>query len=87
MSEKARMSIQYMDGTEQVFEWTPDPAQQQNVTSLASNLHKTLQEDYLLLDMGDKLRIIPRHNIKSIELDRVPAKLPANAIRGVQLVE
>jgi hypothetical protein len=80
------MSIQYIDGTVQVFEWEAHPEETESA-NMVSHLQKTLHEDHILLEMGDKLIILIKENIKTIELNTVPARLPQTAIRGVRLVE
>lgn len=86
MRQMVKMTIQYMDGTSQTFEWLPDEERSQ-AANMVSNLQKNLQEDYILLEMGERLMIIPKFNIKTIEINAVPSKLPLSAIHGVHLVE
>ena len=85
MSQTITMTVHYIDGTEQVFSWEPDPNQVEPAT-MVSRLQKSLHEEQLLLDLGDQLMIIPKHNVKIITLNSVPAQLPSTAIRGAQLV-
>lgn len=80
------MKIQYIDGTSQTFEWLPNPEDDRAV-NMVSNLQKSLNEEYILLEMGDKFMIIPKFNIKNIEINAVPPKLPPSAIHGARLVE
>jgi len=86
MSQTIRMTIQYIDGTSQTFEWQTSPADTQTA-NMVSNLQKGLQEEYILMEMGDKFMIIPKFNIKTIEINAVPPKLPSTSIHGVRLVE
>ena len=85
MSQTIRMTVHYIDGTDQTFEWEPDPEMAQ--VNMVSNLQKSLHEEYILLEMGDKLMILSKHTIKNIEINAAPPKLPPNAIRGARLVE
>ena len=80
------MTIQYIDGTSQTFEWLPNPEDDRAV-NMVSNLQKSLNEEYILLEMGDKFMIIPKFNIKTIEINAVPPKLPPSTIHGARLVE
>lgn len=80
------MRIQYIDGTEQLFEWLPDPDSTQTA-NMVGDLQKSLHEDFILLEMGDKMTIIPKQNIKTIEINAVPPKLPPSAVRGVRSIE
>ena len=86
MSQMIRMKIQYIDGTDQTFEWEPHP-EDVEAANMVSNLQKSLHEEYILLEMGDKFMIIPKQNIKTIEINPVPPKLPPTAIHGARLVE
>lgn len=80
------MKIQYIDGTSQTFEWLPNPEDDRAV-NMVSNLQKSLNEEYILLEMGNKFTIIPKFNIKTIEINAVPPKLPSSTIHGARLVE
>ncbi|WP_204140110.1 hypothetical protein [Halomicronema sp. CCY15110] len=86
MSQTVKMYIQYMDGTEQQFEWDSQ-REGTETANLVSHLQKMLHDENVLLEMGDKLLILQRQNIKSIEITPVPAKLPATTIHGVRAVE
>lgn len=86
MSETITMKIQYIDGTDQTFEWEPNPDEVE-AANMVSNLQKSLHEEYILLEMGDKFMIIPKQNIKTIEINAVPPKLPLSAIHGARLVK
>lgn len=84
MSQTVKMKIQYVDGSEQQFEWqtTPDETESAN---MVSHIQKMLHEESLLLEMGDQLMILHKQNIKSIAISPVPAKLPPFTIHGVRL--
>ncbi len=86
MSQTIRMSIQYLDGTTQHFEWDTEPVGTESA-NMVSHLQKMLHEDSVLLEMGDKLLILRKETIKTIEITPVPAKLPATTIHHVRLVE
>lgn len=86
MNQTIKMTIQYIDGTAQTFEWVPDP-EDTNVANMVGNLQKSLNEEYILLEMGDKFMIVLKQNVKTIEINAVPPKLPNTTIRGARLVE
>ncbi|NEQ43271.1 MAG: hypothetical protein F6K00_06810 [Leptolyngbya sp. SIOISBB] len=86
MSQTVRMYIQYVDGTDQLFEWDPEPAGTESA-NMVSHLQKMLHEDSVLLEMGDKLLILRKETIKTFEITPVPTKLPATTIHNVRLVE
>lgn len=86
MSQIVTMKIQYVDGTEQQFEWETI-AEETESANLVSHIQKMLHEENLLLEMGDQLVILHKQNIKSITISPVPAKLPPVTIHGVRLSE
>ncbi|RZM82958.1 hypothetical protein [Leptolyngbya iicbica] len=86
MSQTVKMHIQYIDGTAQQFEWDAQPEGTESA-NIVSHLQKMLHEDNVLLDMGEKLVILQKQNIKSIEITPVPTKLPGTTIHGVRGVE
>ena len=85
MSEgrKVRFIIRYVDGTKHKFEYI----QEEDRLDTASRIQQALSANQVLLDLGDRILIVPFQNIKSIEISPPPAKLPGTAVRGVQLVE
>ena len=86
MHKTIQMKIEYIDGTNQVFEWQIDPEVSESINAV-SQLQRGLHEEYILLEMGDKMTIVYKYNVKTIEINAVPAKLPASAIRGVRLAD
>ena len=80
------MKIQYIDGTNQIFEWQ-EHLEKNQTANMVGQLQQGLHEEYILLEMGDKFTIIPKYNIKTIEINAVPPKLPPSAILGARLVE
>ena len=86
MNQTIRMKIEYIDGTNQTFEWHVHPENIQ-MANTVSQLQNSLHEEYVLLEMGDKFTIVPKYNIKTIEINPVPPKLPPGAILGARLVE
>ncbi|MEO1297659.1 MAG: hypothetical protein AAFW75_18120 [Cyanobacteria bacterium J06636_16] len=85
MNQTVRMQVQYIDGAEQTFEWELPPEADETV-NMASHLQKSFREEYILLAMGDRFMILLKQNIKTIEVNTVPAKLPPTAIHGVRLI-
>ncbi len=86
MTQIVRMSVQFIDGSVQTFEWESHP-EASETANVVSHLQKTLHEDHILLEMGDKLMVLIKANIKSIELNSVPTRLPQTTIHGVRLVD
>lgn len=86
MSQTVKMSVQYIDGTAQQFEWDEHPSETESA-NLVSHIQKMIHEDNVLLEMGNRLIVLRKENIKSIEITPVPPKLPSTTIHGVRLVE
>jgi hypothetical protein len=54
---------------------------------LANRIEKALQAHDLVLELGGRLLVIPKHSIVSIELTPAPAKLPAVVIRHARIID
>ena len=80
--KKGMMRIRYVNGSEQTFEF----ARQQDDARTASRIHQALSENQLMLELEDRVFIIPFASIQSIEISPPPDKLPANALRNVKLI-
>ncbi len=81
--EKAVLTIHYIDGAEQKFEFTRHPDRTANV---AGQLHEALKENYLLIALEDRVLIIMLHQVRMAEISPPPQKLPANAVRNARLL-
>lgn len=79
-----QMIIRLVDGTVHRLRFTP--ADDDDV-QLAGRIEKALQTQDLVVELGDRLLVIPMHSILTIELTPPPPKLPAVAIRNAQLIE
>jgi hypothetical protein len=80
---KAKMIVRYVDGQSNKIVFS------QTVGDLNAlkRLEEAMQANCLLLEMEDRVLLIPIHQIKSIEVSPPPDKLPKYAIRGVSIVE
>ncbi len=79
---KGILTIRYMNGTEQKFEYT----RTEDALNVASRIQDVLKGNQLLLELEDRFLIIPMSNIQSIEVSPPPAKLPPNTLRNVRLI-
>ncbi|NEO83632.1 MAG: hypothetical protein F6J87_05135 [Spirulina sp. SIO3F2] len=79
------MTVNYNDGTLQSFEWDAD-ANRSDLANWYSKFMQSLTEPLLILETSEGLVIIPRQNIKSVEINVLPPKLPPYAIRGVRII-
>ena len=79
---KGILTIRYMNGTKQKFEYT----RTEDALNVASRIQDVLKGNQLLLELEDRFLIIPLNNIQSIEVSPPPAKLPPNTLRNVRLI-
>lgn len=79
-----QMIIRLVDGNVHRLRFTPED---DDDVQLASRVEKALQTNDVVLELGDRLLVIPKHSILTIELTPPPTKLPAAAIRHAQLIE
>lgn len=76
------MVIRYVNGNEQRFEFE----RQEDALNVASQIKEVLSADQLMLELEDRLLVIPFQNVQYIEVAPSPDKLPSNAIRNVRLI-
>ena len=79
---KAEVTILYTNGTKQKFEFP----RQEDTYNIAARIHEALKANQILLELEDRVLVIPFQNIQSLEIKPPPAKLPPNAIRNVRIV-
>ena len=79
---KGILTIRYVNGTEQKFEYT----REENALNIASRIQDALSSNQVLLELEDRVLIIPFQNIQSMEVSPLPAKLPPNVLRNVRLI-
>ncbi|ERT04527.1 putative bifunctional phosphoribosyl-AMP cyclohydrolase/phosphoribosyl-ATP pyrophosphatase protein [Lyngbya aestuarii BL J] len=80
-SRTVRMTIRYINGESDCFEFD---SPQEEKALLASHIQRVLNSKELMLEIGDRLLVIPMQNVQKIELSPVPLKLPDIAIRNVR---
>ena len=81
---KTTMIVQLVDGSVRRFRFSSDGSDD---VTLGSRIEKALETQELVLELGDRLLVIPMHSILTIELMPPPPKLPAVAIRNAQVIE
>ena len=86
MNEKTKgiLTIYFVDGSEQKFEYTRVGAQDEYKYSIAGIIQEALSQNQLLLELEDRVLIIPFQSIKTIELSPPPPKLPGYALKDVR---
>jgi hypothetical protein len=81
---KGILTIRYVNGTEQKFEFTR--AREDQAGLVGSRIQELLSAKQIILELEDRALIIPVHTIQSIEVSPLPVKLPPNAIRNVRVI-
>ena len=79
----AHLKICYMDGTGQQFEY----ARSEEIQTLSSRIQEALKLNQLIIEVGDRVLVIPMQNLKTIEISPAPKKLPNFVIRNARLIE
>ncbi|WP_413167527.1 hypothetical protein ACL6C3_12705 [Capilliphycus salinus ALCB114379] len=82
-SRSVRLTIRYINGQSDCFEFD---SPQEEKARLASYIERVLSSKELMLELGDRLLVIPMENVQIIELSPVPLKLPDTVIRHVRQV-
>lgn len=81
------LTIHYTNGKQQHFEFISPEVRVGEQANLGTRLHKMLTSDPIILELADKLLVIPIHNIQSIEISPVPPKLPEGIIHEVREIK
>ena len=58
----------------------------EEVSNIATRIEKAIEANELLIELEDRLLVIPLNNIKYIEITPAPPKLPKFAIRNARLI-
>ena len=82
-AEKAVLTITFINGTIQKYEFPRGP---QDNPKLASGVESVLKAPQLLLEVGGSLVVIPMSSILTVEVAPAPSKMPANVIKGVRRI-
>ncbi len=81
------LTIKYLDGRSEIFEiplLVQDPLAAGNLVKL---MEKRIGQDYLALELGDRVKIIPMHTVQCVEFSPAPKKLPDTVIRNVRQLD
>ncbi|MFC1824344.1 hypothetical protein ACFL9T_16670 [Thermodesulfobacteriota bacterium] len=82
--EKRFLTIHYVNGTTQKFEF---PIQPDETLSGAARVKELLAGNQLIIELEDRVLIIPFQSIQSIEVSPPPEKMPATALRNARLTD
>ena len=78
-ADKGILTIRYVNGSEEKFEYN----RFEDEYSIAAHIKEALRENHLLLDLEDRLVVIPYQSILSLDISPPPTKLPTTALRKV----
>ena len=83
---KYTLVINYLNGSEEKFEFTTKEGAKLN---LAAQMQKILASDPIIVDLKERVLVIPKQSIRSIEFapGMVARKLPENALRNLRRVD
>jgi hypothetical protein len=80
---KGTLTIRFIDGSEQKFEFT----RLEESSSIAQRIQDALSANQLLLELEDRLMVVPFQNILTVEVSPPPPKVRGHVLRNVRLVE
>ena len=78
-----RLIIFFLDGSKLSFEF---PEQVEDKASVGSYVQKLLSKNELVLELEDRMVVIPNSNIKYVEIIPGPPKYPETAIKHARLI-
>ena len=82
-SPPAVLTVRYLNGTEKKYEIAPA---RDEFTTLGSYLKEALAAKNMVLELPDKLLIIPFDNVQEIELAPVPPRVPGYVVKNVKSI-
>jgi hypothetical protein len=80
---KSTLTVRFVNGTEQKFEFT----RPEESASIAQRIQDALNANQLLLELDDRLMVVPFQNILTVEISPPPPKVRGHVLRNVRLVE
>lgn len=81
-TSKGMMTIRYVNGNENRFEFT----RVDDTMNVATRIKEVLSANQIMLELEDRVLIIPLQNDQIIEVSPSLEKLPPNVMRNVRLV-
>ena len=78
-----RMKVKFVNGDEENYEFR---RQVEDEFQVVDKIQEAMNAKFLMIELQNKVQVIPFHNILSIEFSPPPVKLPDNCIKGVSLV-
>ncbi|MGB3264692.1 MAG: hypothetical protein WBA89_12150 [Microcoleus sp.] len=81
------LTIHYTNGKQQHFEFIAPEGTVGEQATLGTRLQKMLAADPIIIELADKLVVIPVHTIQTIEISPVPPKLPEGVIHPMREIK
>jgi hypothetical protein len=78
---KATITLHLIHGEPIAFKVEMDDARSRNA---ASNIERSMDSNYIGVELNGKLVIVPIHNIRTIEISPAPAVKIAHVVQGAQ---
>ena len=78
-----RMTVKYTNGQEENYEFN---RQVTDEFQIGKKLQEALESQSLMIELENKIQVIPFNNVMSAEVSPPPIKLPSNCIVGAKLV-
>lgn len=80
---KRTLKIHYTDGSEMVVEYV----REEETNSITTQILKAIESNKVLIELEDRLFVVPINNLKYIEIIPAPPKLPKFTFRNARLIE
>ncbi|MEG3974046.1 hypothetical protein QT970_05415 [Microcoleus sp. herbarium8] len=81
------LTLNYTNGKQQEFEFISSAERVGEQANLGTRLHKFLTADPIIIELADKLVVIPIHNIESLEISPIPSKLPDGVFHSMREIK
>lgn len=82
MADKRFLTIHFTDGSKMSMTF---PQQAQDAHQMASKIQKSLDANQLAVEVEGELFMIPKNNIKYLQVSPTPEIMPDSVIRGAVL--
>jgi len=77
------MTVKYINGDEEHYQFKRE---EMDEIQLTKKTHEALESQFLIIELENKVQLIPFNNVAVVEISPPGKKLPANCIRGASLV-
>lgn len=84
MTQKRNLTIHFMDGTKVAYDF---PRQVEDKMTMSSKIEALLDKQFIVIEGDGVVHFYPVNNIKSIQLNPIPQKLPDFVIQGAEAAD